>query len=98
MTNHNTQQDYTPALAPVLVIGAVAFGVWAWITRWSGITLHVLGEPATLSSGYLMLAAVLIAACVMFRAPIRSLLAITGLLGGFAFLWLVAQAAPAAIS
>jgi hypothetical protein len=45
-----------------------------------------------------MLASVLIAACVLFRAPIRSLLAITGLLGGFAFLWLIAQAAPAAIS
>jgi hypothetical protein len=97
MTNNNTQ-DYTPALAPLLVIAAVALGVWAWLTQWSGITLHVLGEPATLSAGYLMLASVLIAACVLFRAPIRSLLAITGLLGGFAFLWLIAQAAPAAIS
>jgi hypothetical protein len=95
---NNQTHDYTPAFAPVIIIAAVAFGVWSWITHWGGVSLTMLGEPATLSSGFLGLTAVVLGSCVLLRAPLRSLLATTGLFAGFGFLWVIAQVVPGAVS
>ena len=95
MTTH-TPGDHTPAFAPIAVIGAIGFGIWSYFTKWDGISVTVLGQPTSISAGFVSLAAVTIAACVAMRAPWKSLVAVTGLFAGFGFLWLIAQAAPLA--
>jgi hypothetical protein len=97
MTINNTGADYAPAFTPIAVVAAVAFGIWAFVTDWRGITITVLQQPASLSPGFISLAAVTLAACLLMRAPLRTTLATAGLFGGFGFLWLIAQAAPLAL-
>lgn len=97
MDTTNNGADYAPAFAPIAVLVAIAFGVWAWITNWHGISVTVLGHPSTLSPGFLTLAGVTLGVTLFMRASARTLFAILVLFAGFGFMWLIAQAAPHAV-
>lgn len=97
MDTTNKGADYAPAFAPLAVLAAVAFGIWAWITHWHGISIIVLGHPSTLSPGFITLAGVTLGVTLFMRASARTLLAILALFAGFGFMWLIAQAAPYAV-
>jgi hypothetical protein len=94
---HKEMGDYAPFGAPLAVLAAIGFGLWAWLTKWQGVEVVVLGHPAQLSAGFISLAGVTVAISLLMRASWRTIVATAALFGGFAFMWLIAQSAPFAV-